>query len=225
MAISLYDWILIGILLMATVMGVFRGLASEVTSIASMIGSYVIAYQFRGALAQSIRADPPWNTFLAMLILFVVSSLILSVLVRMASILVNRLKLNEYDRHVGAVFGLVKGVLMCGLATLFAVTLCGERVRNTVFESRGGHAISNSLDRNELVVPTEVARFVRLELDQYDVLAAANEAIPSFGLEVIDPRNVDPSQLDLRKMDMSKFDPTKFDPSQLDPIGPSNRSR
>ena len=36
---------------------------------------------------------------------------------------IDRLKLKEFDRQIGAIFGLAKGVLWCAVITFFTVTL------------------------------------------------------------------------------------------------------
>ena len=46
-----------------------------------------------------------------MLVLYIVTSLAIWFLFRMVSGIVNRVKLREFDRQMGALFGLAKGVL------------------------------------------------------------------------------------------------------------------
>ncbi|MGB1707347.1 MAG: CvpA family protein, partial [Rubripirellula sp.] len=52
---------------------------------------------------------------------------------------IDRMKLKEFDRQIGALFGLAKGALYCTLITLFAVTLSGERIREAVVQSKSGN--------------------------------------------------------------------------------------
>ncbi len=81
---------------------------------------------------------------------------------------IDRLKLREFDRQVGALFGLAKGLLYCTLLTLFAVTLMGDRVRETIVRSKSGHYIANVLDRSQAVIPPEIHEVVRPYLDRFD---------------------------------------------------------
>ena len=66
-----YDIIMIVVLVAATVFGALKGLAWQLASLASIFVSYYVAYRFRNSVAELIDATSPWNTFLAMLLLFV----------------------------------------------------------------------------------------------------------------------------------------------------------
>ena len=103
---QVYDLIMIVVLVAATAWGVYKGLAWQIASIASIVFSYLVAFQFRGPLAAQIKADPPWNVFLAMLLLYLGVSLVVWIGFRMVKETIDRVKLHEFDRHVGGVFGL-----------------------------------------------------------------------------------------------------------------------
>ena len=163
-----YDILVVAILVGATVLGAVKGFAWQLASIASIVFSYLIAHRFRGSLAQSIQADAPWDSFLAMLILFVGTSLMVWTVFRMIAASIDRLKLQDFDHHVGAVFGLLKGGLYVTLMTLFAVTLSGDRTREFVVGSKSGHAIAGVLADSRSVIPPEVGDFVTPYLDRFD---------------------------------------------------------
>ncbi len=156
------------ILVGATLFGAVKGFAWQLASIASIGVSYFVAYRFREPMSQSIQADPPWNRFLAMLILYVGTSLVIWVLFRMVSQSIDRMKLKEFDRQVGALFGLAKGALYCTLITLFAVTLFGDKARQLVVQSRSGRYISQVLDKSEAVIPEEVQQVIGPYLERFD---------------------------------------------------------
>ena len=133
-----YDIIMLVVLVGTTLFGAIKGFAWQLASIASIVISYIVAYKYREPISESIQADPPWDRFLAMLILYIGTSLLIWVAFRMVRGSIDRMKLKEFDRQIGALFGLAKGALYCTLITLFAVTLSGERVReavDTVFSS------------------------------------------------------------------------------------------
>ena len=125
-------------------------------SVSSIVASYFIAYQFREPVAAAIKADPPWNTFLAMLIVYLSSSAAIWMAFRFVSELIDRVKLKEFDHHAGAALGFCRGVLWCAIITLFAVTLLGEAQRQKIVQSRSGHYIALLLDRSETVMPAEL---------------------------------------------------------------------
>ena len=140
-----YDVIMLAVLAVATVFGARKGLAWQVASISSIVASYFIAYRFREPVAASIEADPPWNTFLAMLIVYLSASAAIWLAFRFVSELIDRVKLKEFDQHAGAALGFCRGVLWCAIITLFAVTLLGEAPRQTIVQSRSGRAHFPSL--------------------------------------------------------------------------------
>jgi len=151
-----YDLLMLAVLAGATAFGAWKGMAWQVASLASLTLSYLVALQFRGALAVHIDAEPPWNVFLAMLALYVGTSLIIWIAFRLVARFIDRVKLKEFDRQVGAVFGLAKGVLLCVVITLFAVTLLSAPKRQAIVDSRSGHYISRLIDRAHAVMPGEV---------------------------------------------------------------------
>ena len=151
-----YDLIMLLVLAAATVFGARKGLAWQVASVSSIVASYFIALRFREPVAAAINADPPWNTFLAMLIVYLSASAAIWLAFRFVSEFINRVKLKEFDHHAGAALGFCRGILWCVVITLFAVTLLGEAQRQKIVQSRSGHYIALLLDRSEAVMPAEL---------------------------------------------------------------------
>lgn len=151
-----YDLIMILVLIAATVWGVYKGLAWQIASLASIFVSYLVALQFRGVVASHISAEPPWNVALAMLILYLGTSLVIWIAFRLVKGTIDRVKLQEFDRHVGGVFGFAKGVVLCVIITLFAVTLMDPPKRQQVISSYSGYYIAVLLDKSHAVLPGEV---------------------------------------------------------------------
>ncbi len=181
---EVYDIVMLIVLVAAGIFGAVKGFAWQLASIASIAVSYFVAYRFREPLSQSIQAEPPWNRFLAMLILFIGTSLVIWVGFRMVSNSIDRLKLREFDRQIGALFGLAKGALYCTLITLFAVTLMGDRIRTAIVDSKSGNFIARTLDRTESVIPPEIHEVIRPYLERFDQrfnnaeIGASQGAIP-----------------------------------------------
>lgn len=163
-----YDVVMIVVLVGATLFGAIKGFAWQLASIASIVVSYLVAYHFREPFSESIKADPPWNRFLAMLILYVGTSLVIWVLFRMVSNSIDRMRLREFDRQIGAIFGLAKGGLYCVLITLFAVTLLGNTVREKIVASKSGRYIAQVLNKSESVIPPEIQEVVEPYLAKFD---------------------------------------------------------
>ena len=178
---EIYDIIMLVIIVGAALFGAVKGFAWQLASIASIVVSYIVAYKFREPFSQSIQAEPPWNRFLAMLILFVGTSLLIWVLFRMVSKTIDRMKLREFDRQIGFLFGAVKGFLYCTLITLFAVTLMGNTIRSTIVASKSGYFIAEVLDRSDSVIPEEIHVVLQPYLDRFDERFSETENSGEFG--------------------------------------------
>lgn len=166
--VETYDILMLAVLVGATLFGAIKGFAWQVASIASIVVSYVVAYRFREPFSEVIKAEPPWNRFLAMLILYVGTSLVIWMLFRMVSRSIDKLKLKEFDRQIGAAFGFGKGVLFCTLITMFAVTLFGPDLRAKIVGSRSGYYIAKVLDKSDMIIPPELHEVVAPYIERFE---------------------------------------------------------
>jgi membrane protein required for colicin V production len=82
--------------------------------------------------------------------------------------MIEKVKLKEFDRQIGAIFGLAKGVLLCVLITLFAVTLLSEPQRQAICNSRSGYYIAVLLDKADGVIPGELHQVLDPYIDRLD---------------------------------------------------------
>jgi membrane protein required for colicin V production len=111
-------------------------------------------------VAKHINAQPPWNVFLAMLLLFFGTSLAIWLVFRMVSSSIDKIRLKEFDRQLGAGFGLVKGAAMCCVVTMFAMTLLGPNQKTAIARSRSGQYISQALAHAGSIMPAEVKEVI-----------------------------------------------------------------
>ncbi len=156
MTVDTYDIVMLAVLVIATAFGAYKGLAWQVASLAAIFVSYVVAYQFRHTFAAWMPVAAPWSVFLAMLLLFMLSSLGIWIVFQWVSKLIDRVKLKEFDRQVGAIFGFVKGVVLCVIITLFAVTLLGQTQCEAIVNSRSGYYIAVLLSKSQALMPEEI---------------------------------------------------------------------
>lgn len=165
---EIYDIIMLVVLASAAILGAIKGFAWQVASIASIAISYYVAVRFREPFSQQIQADPPWNLFLAMLILFVGTMVASWLFFRMIAGVIDRMHLRSFDRLLGSCIGLVKGVIYCVLITMFAVSLSGDSVRSKIIESQSGYYIARLIEYSDKVMPDEVRQVVGPYLDKLD---------------------------------------------------------
>ena len=152
---ELYDICMLVVLAGATLFGAWKGMVWQIASTTSLVVSYLVALRFSPQIAHHFGEQAPLNRFIAMFVLYVGTSIAIWLTFRIVARFLDRVRLREFDRQMGALFGLAKGVLLCVAITFFAVTLSAKG-RALVLESRSGHYIAVLLDRAHSVMPDEL---------------------------------------------------------------------
>lgn len=165
---QVYDFLMLAILGGCVLFGFWKGFAWQIASIASIVVSYLVARNFSGPVAEMIGADPVWSRFLAMFILFFGCAFAIWIVFGFVRSTIDRLHLRTFDRQVGGALGLVKGVLLCIIITLFSVSLLGDNVRQAVCTSTSGNYVSRILAELRGVVPTEIRTYVGPYVDRFN---------------------------------------------------------
>jgi membrane protein required for colicin V production len=179
---QVYDLVMLIVLVASVLFGAIKGFAWQLAALSSILVSYFVAYRFRYAVAEHIDAQPPWNLFLAMLLLYVASSLVIWVGFRLVSRTIDRVRLREFDRHLGAVFGGLKGIIYCLLLTMFAMSLLGPQQQAAIVHSRSGFYISKILAAAGGLLPREIDQIVGPHLARLEEqLRGGQEAGQSAG--------------------------------------------
>lgn len=158
---------MLAVLLAALIFGVWKGMAWQVAALASVLVSAGVAVHCSAPLAPYFSAHEPWNRFLAMLVLYVATAGAIWLVFRLVSGIIDRLKLQEFDRQLGALFGLAKGILYCVIITFFAVTL-SEWSRQSVLRSRSGDLIARGIRNANPILPDDVRHWLGKYIDELD---------------------------------------------------------
>lgn len=164
---QIYDIAMLVVFLGTTIFGAWKGMAWQLASLSSIFFSFAVALRFSPQLAPHVGAQEPWNRFVAMLILYLGTSLAIWLIFRLVAGVIDNIKLKDFDRQVGALFGAAKGVVLCVAITFFAVTL-SEDARELALHSRSGHYISVLIDRAGPVMPEEVHDVLSPYLDKLE---------------------------------------------------------
>lgn len=167
-SLQTYDWIMLGVIAVAVLFGAWKGLAWQVASIAAIFVSYLVALRLHAPVAAWIRVDPPWNSFLAMFLIYAGCSLVIWIAFGFVRTFIDRFHLKSFDRQVGALIGGVKGGALCIVITLFAVTLLGPTKRQEICQSRSGQLIARTINRLRGLVPEEVHEVLAPYLKKFD---------------------------------------------------------
>jgi membrane protein required for colicin V production len=162
-----YDLVMLAVLAMATLFGLWKGMAWQVASLASLVVSFVVAARMSGQVAPMISAQEPWNRFIAMLLLYLATSAGIWLAFRLVAGIIDRIRLKDFDRQVGALIGLAKGALLCLVITFFAVTL-SESLRQNVLTTYSGRTIATVIKQTSPIMPPEVRNVLGTYIDQLD---------------------------------------------------------
>jgi membrane protein required for colicin V production len=150
-----YDILMLVVLGGATIFGAWKGMAWQLASLASLVLSYIVCLKFSASLAPVFGANAPWNRFIAMLVLYLATGAAVWLAFRLVAGLLDRIKLRDFDHQIGAIFGFVKGVLLCLAITFFALAL-SSTMREQILHSKSGRAMAVLLDKADAVMPPEL---------------------------------------------------------------------
>jgi len=156
------DWIFVAVLCVSTVVGIWRGLVYEVLSVLNWIAAFVLAQWFAPMAAQRLPmagASEVVRYAAGFVLVFVVSLFAGGLVAFLIRKLVAAVGLRPVDRVLGAVFGLVRGVvILLVLAVLVGMT---PLVKGPWWqESTGSHVATVALQGLKPVLPEEFGKYL-----------------------------------------------------------------
>ena len=172
-----YDLLMLLVLVGATMFGFWKGMAWQIASLASLVVSYFAALRFSEQLAPMFGEHAPLNRFVAMLVIYIGTSFVIWMLFRLVSGAIDKVRLESFDKQLGAMFGFAKGVLLCVAITFFAVTLLPPAQGEAIVGSQSGQYIVALLDKSHSVFPPEIHQIDRSVSEQGR--AAAESELPA----------------------------------------------
>ncbi len=162
-----YDLIILGILVFSTVRGAMKGIVWQVAAIAALVLCFVFAAPLSAIVAPYIGIEPPLGRWIAMLVIYLGFSFICFAAARGLRSMIEKMKFEEYDRHVGAIFGFVKGAVLSLVLTFFIVTISAS-ARQSIGNSMSGRAAAIIIDRLHPVMSSEFHDAVEPYIHQLD---------------------------------------------------------
>lgn len=180
-ALQPYDFLMLAVLALCTVFGAWKGMAWQLAALASVVVSLGVAVHGSRPLAPYFKVQQPWDRCLAILVLYLLTSLGIWLLFRLVAGVIDRVRLKEFDRQVGAIFGAAKGILLCLLITFFAVTL-SESARQSVLRSRSGYYTALMIRRARPVLPQDLRDLLGKYIDELDRRLDPEESAPPFSV-------------------------------------------
>ncbi len=172
MTLTWYDFVVIGVLIYTTLRGAQRGLVSQLAWIVALVLCFGFAEGLSLQLAPRIRevapsVTPPLDRWIAMLVLYLGFSFASFGAARVLKGWIEKAKFEDYDRHLGGVFGFVRGIVLSLVATFFIITL-SESGRETVLASKSGYGAAVVMNTLEPVMPKELASILEPYINRLD---------------------------------------------------------
>ncbi len=133
-----FDIFIIVILVFCLIRGIFRGIVKEISSIVGVLGGFYAAYTYYpivGDLIASWITNRAYLNVVSFTLIFVCVLIAISILGVIIKYLMNIAFLGWIDRVSGAVFALIKGILI----------VCVMFIALTAFLPKGSPVISNSV--------------------------------------------------------------------------------
>jgi membrane protein required for colicin V production len=121
--VTVFDYAVLGAVVLSLLLGAWRGVVSEILALAAWVAAFVAARTWAASAGELVAAgvvEPAWRQVAGFLAIFV-AVLILFALARwLASLLLKVVGLAPLDRVLGALFGIARGVLVAWVFVLLA---------------------------------------------------------------------------------------------------------
>lgn len=156
---TIYDGIMIVLVVVAVIQGAWRGMIWQVAPIASLVLGYIVSYPMSLSVAQYF-GEPPLNRLWAMIAIYAAVSLAVYLVLRSVRESFDRLKLTEFDRHLGAILGLVKGGLLAIVITIGLITV-SPQARELILKSESSTIAARTVNTISPILPKALNDLVR----------------------------------------------------------------
>jgi len=150
-----FDLFILAILVVTTIRGAAKGVAWQLAGIAAVVLCFMFATPLSLTIAPLIKLDPPLNRWVAMLGIYIVFAFGTFAVARGFREALEKAKFVEFDRHLGALFGLFKGAAIALVITFFAVAM-SPKTREYVLTTKTGFAAAHVMNALDPVMPKEL---------------------------------------------------------------------
>lgn len=117
------DWVIVAVTALSVLLGLLRGFVREVMALAGWIAGVVLALRYASDLGRALPFDLPWEparTALAAVLIVLGCVVAAAIVAWIVGKFVSAVKLTGTDRLLGALFGLLRALLLMLLLVLFA---------------------------------------------------------------------------------------------------------
>ena len=161
-SLALLDWAVLAILFASFFLGALRGLVYEVLSVLGWIAAFVAAQWFAADVAAQLPMGAASSTLrfaAGFVLVFVASAFAAGLVARLLKTLVQAVGLRPVDRVLGAVFGLLRGVILVLIGGV-VVHLTGMHQSAWWQESRSAGVVTEALHTARPLLPEAFSQFL-----------------------------------------------------------------
>lgn len=164
-----FDLVVAAILLFTTIRGAAKGVAWQLAGIGALVLCFLFATPLSLSIAPMIKLAPPLNRWVAMLGIYLVFSFGTFTVARGFREALEKAKFVEFDRHLGALFGLAKGAIFVLVATFFMVAMSAQ-ARQFVLTTYTGYAAAHIMDAIDPIMPNELHAILEPYIHELDAV-------------------------------------------------------
>lgn len=200
--------------------GAWRGMASQLAPIASLVIGYLVAIPISKDLAPWFGTEAPGNRFLAALVMYVAISFAVHMVTGFFREALTQLRLASFDNHLGFLLGGAKGLAICMLMSFFGIGL-SEKSRETILATRTGKLSASAMRQIEPLLPGEVRDLLNRS---FEAIVDSNNPLPIAPPRLPTRRYLD-DERDSRRFPEEYTENRWASDWDADEPAPSNRSR
>ena len=174
-SITTYDGVMALIVFFTVVHGFWKGATMQIAPIMSLVLGYMIAMPMSVTTAHYF-GDPPQNRLFALVTIYIGVALVVYLMVRSFRAGIEKAKLTEFDRHIGALLGFVKGILLT-LSLTVILLIYSATARDLILKSESRTIAAKIINAVYPILPQALHQLLRpyliqlkgeLPLDLYD---------------------------------------------------------
>ena len=162
-----YDILVACILLFFMARGAARGLIWQLAGIAGILLCVAFAGTASKVIGPHINLAPPTNQWAVMFITYLLATFVAFGFARTLNSWINQLELKEFNRHLGAVFGLLKGALLVLVMTFMIVTFSAKS-RDMLKDSKSAQIAAKVIYQLEPLVPDKLGTQIAKYIDMFE---------------------------------------------------------
>ncbi|WP_102226503.1 CvpA family protein [Acidimangrovimonas sediminis] len=168
--INIVDVVVIVVIILSAILAYARGFVREVMAIAGWIAAAVVAYIFAPQAEPLIKQIPVLDKFLAgscelsiiaaFAVVFALALVVLAFFTPLLSSAVQNSVLGGFDRGLGFLFGVARGILLVAVALIvYDRAMAGEAIPQ-VAQSQSAHIFANFQAKLNSDIPDQMPRWL-----------------------------------------------------------------